>query len=180
MAMEIWLRTNARALLFAMVLPSAVGLIGLMLLAGTSTDQVPAWLRGVGAVLVAISLATIATLAWQLRKPRLAYRDGELFVWLRRGAPFRLPIDVVEGFLLGQAPSLLPGKRHRQTETATLVVRIADRAETWHRQEVKPQLGQWCEGYITIRGTWCEPLNVGLVDRLNQRLTEVSRAVSRD
>jgi len=178
MTMEIWLRTNARALLFAMVLPAAVGLVGLVLLAGIPTNQVPAWLRGVGAVLVAISLATIAALAWQLRKPRLAYRDGELLVWLRSGAPIRLPIDVVEGFLLGQAPSLLPGKRHRQTETATLVVRIADRAEAWHRQEVKPQLGKWCEGYITIRGTWCEPLSIGLVNRLNQRLAEVARAAS--
>ena len=55
----------------------------------------------------------------------------------------------------------------------------SDRAEAWHRQEVKPGLGKWCEGYITIRGTWCEPLSVGLVNRLNQRLAEVARAVSR-
>jgi hypothetical protein len=32
---------------------------------------------------------------------------------------------------------------------------------------------------VTIRGTWCEPLSVGLVNRLNQRLAEVSRAASR-
>lgn len=179
MAIEIWLRTNTRALWFAMVLPSAVGLVGLALLAGILGESAPNWLRGAGAVLLAVSLIALAALAWHMRQPRLAYRDGHLLVWLRRGAPFQLPIEVVEGFLLGQAPSLLPGKRNQQFETATLVVRIADAAEAWHRQDVKPQLGKWCEGYITIRGTWCEPLSVALVDRLNQRLAEVARTASR-
>ncbi|MEX0679097.1 MAG: hypothetical protein WD063_18630 [Pirellulales bacterium] len=179
MAREIWLRTNARALLFGMAPPAAVGLMGLVLLLGIPGRQGPRWLTGVGAVLAAMALATILALAWQMRKPRLAFRDGELLVWLRSGAPIRVPIDVVEGFLLGQAPSLLPLKRHRHAETATLVVRIAEGADEWHRQEVKPQLGKWCEGYITIRGTWCEPLSIGLVNRLNERLAEVTRAASR-
>ncbi len=179
MAMEIWLRTNVRALLFGMVPPAVVGLTGLVLLLGVLGRQRPTWLTGVGAVLVTLSLATIVALAWQMRRPRLAYRDRQLWVRLRSGAPIRVPIDVVEGFLLGQAPSLLPGKRHRQAETATLVVRLADKADAWHTQEVKPQLGKWCEGYITIRGTWCEPLSVGLINRLNERLAEITRAESR-
>jgi hypothetical protein len=119
----------------------------------------------VGGALATISLAAVLALAWELRKPRLAYQDGELLVRLRSGAPIRVPIDVVEGFLLGRAPSLLPGERHRQTETATLVIRIAAGAPQWHRVEVKPQLGKWCEGYVTIRGTWCEPLTLDLVNR---------------
>jgi hypothetical protein len=179
MTMEIWLRTNARAILLGMVPPAVVGLAGLVLLVGIGSREPPGWLRGIGGAMAALSLATIAALAWQLRTPRLAYRNGELLAWLRSGGPIRVPIEMVEGFLLGQAPSLLPGRRHRASETATLVIRIAESASEWQRQEVKPQLGKWCEGYVTIRGTWCEPLSVGLVNRLNQRLAEVSRAASR-
>jgi hypothetical protein len=179
MAMEIWLRTNARALVFGMLPPAVLGLAGLALSLGLAWREPPSWLRVIGAVTAAVALVAIGALARQLRTPRLAYRDGALLVWLRSGEPIRLPIDVVEGFLLGQAPSLLPGKRHRSSETATLVIRLAESADEWQRQDVKPQLGKWCEGYVTIRGTWCEPLSIGLVNRLNQRLAEVSRTASR-
>jgi hypothetical protein len=179
MATEIWLRTNARALIVGMVPPAVVGLVGLLLVAGLPDRPSPTGLRVAGAVLAAISLAVVLALTRELRKPRLAYQDGELLIWLRWGSPIRVPIDLVEGFLLGQAPSLLPGRRHRQTETAALVIRISDRAPEWHRVQVKPQLGKWCEGYVTIRGTWCEPLSLDLVNRLNARLAEVSRTASR-
>ncbi len=178
LSMEIWLRTNTRALMFGMAAPVVVALAGVLLVLGLPGREPPTWLRLLGGGLVALSLLTIAALAWQMRRPRVAYQEGKLLLWLRSGAPIRVPIEVVECFLLGQAPSLLPGKRHRQSETATLLVRIADRAEEWRRQEVKPQLGKWCEGYVTIRGTWCEPLSVDLVNRLNQRLAEISRAPS--
>ena len=161
-----------------MLPPALVGAMGLVLAIGIAGRQPPGWLRVVGGVLVVMAIATIASLAWQMRKPRLAYRDGALLFWLRSAHPIRVPLDVVECFLLGQAPSLLPGKRHHTTETAALTVRIADRATEWHRQEVKPQLGKWCEGYVTIRGTWCEPLSIDLVNRLNQRLADVSRAAA--
>jgi hypothetical protein len=177
--MEVWLRTNSRALLFGMVPPALFGGMGLLLLVGLPGREPPAWLRVAGGVLLAISLLTITALAWQMRKPRLAYRDGELLLWLRSGGPIRIPVRLVECFLLGQAPSLLPGGDKKQAETSALVLRVADRAVEWHRQDVKPQLGKWCEGYITIRGTWCEPLSVPLVNRLNARLAEVSRDVSR-
>jgi hypothetical protein len=39
---------------------------------------------------------------------------------------------------------------------------------------VKPALGAWCDSYVTIRGTWCEPLNGELIRRLNRRLREVT------
>ena len=175
MAVEIWLRTNARAILLGTLLPLAAGIAGLGLLWGVDGDGPHAWLRGLGVVLLAGAGATVAALLWQLRQPRLAYADGQLLLWLRSGAPIRLPVEAVECFWLGQAPSLLPGKRHQQTESAAVVIRIAERAVDWQQQDVKPQLGKWCEGYITIRGTWCEPLNVDLVQRLNQRLAEVTR-----
>jgi hypothetical protein len=82
---------------------------------------------------------------------------------------------VVEGFLLGQGPTLRPGERHRTEQTRTVVVRLAEKEEAWRKQEVKPALGSWCESYITIRGNCCEPLNVELVQRLNQQLAAAQR-----
>ena len=63
----------------------------------------------------------------------------------------------------------------QQTETAAVVIRLAESASAWSHREVKPALGKWCEGYITIRGTWCERLDIAKVNRLNQRLAEVQR-----
>jgi hypothetical protein len=180
MNVEIWLRTNVRAVLFGMALPLAIGLVGLILCVGLPGREPAVWMRGVGVVIVALAAATIFALALQLRQPRLAYLDRHLLVWLRAGAPARVPIEVVECFWLGKSASLLPGKQHHRTETATIVIRLSDKATEWRQQEVKSQLGEWCDGYITIRGTWCEPLSIGLVNRLNQRLAEVARATSHD
>jgi hypothetical protein len=98
-----------------------------------------------------------------------------LLVFLRSGGPIRVPLEIVEGFLLGQAPGLLPGKRHLDAPTSSVVIRLAERAEEWAMIEVKPALGSWCGHYVTLRGTWCEPLSVDLVNRLNARLDEVKR-----
>ncbi len=117
----------------------------------------------------------IVLLAWQSRQPRLAFEPGHLLVYLRSGRPYRVPIEIVECLFLGQAPSRLPSKRHESTKTATVVVRLAERAESWRERDVKPALGSWRDGYITILGTWCEPLDRDLVNRLNQRLAEVRR-----
>jgi hypothetical protein len=172
---EVWLRNNVRALAFGTVLPTIVALLGVGFLAGWPVREPPLWLRIVGGVLFAFGAASVAGLVALMRQPRLAYADRHLLVWLRSGPPLRVPIEVVECFWLGQALGMLPGRRHANTETASVVVRIADSAAEWRHQEVKPRLGTWCEGYITIRGTWCEPLSIQLVNRLNQRLAEVTR-----
>jgi hypothetical protein len=174
MSAEVWLRTNARAVWFGMALPAVVTIAGVLLLAASFAGESSISIRIGGAALVVFGLLLLAALAAQLRRPRLAYRDGQLLVGLRSGPPLGVPIEFVEGFLLGKAPSLLPGKRHRHMDSAALVIRIADAATDWRFREVKPQLGAWCDGYITIRGTWCEPLTLALVNRLNQRLAEVS------
>ncbi len=173
---EVWLRTNARAMWLATILPATVAIAGMVILIGWGNSTATIWPRVAGGVLVGLGVAAVATLAWQARQPRLGYDDGYLLVWLRRGPPLRVPIELVECFWLGQAPSLLPGKRHVNSETASVVVRIAERAPEWRQQQVSPQLGSWCEGYITIRGTWCEPLSIDLINRLNSRLAEVTRA----
>jgi hypothetical protein len=175
---EIWLRTNVRAVLFGAILPLALGLIGLVLCLGLPGRVPTSWMRGLGVGLIVVGGFTIALLLLQLRQPRLAYCDGRLLLWLRSGPPIRVPIGAVECFWLGHGASLLPGKRNERAETQTIVIRIADKAVEWRQQEVKPQLGAWCDGYITIRGTWCEPLNLEVVNRLNQRLAEVTAAAS--
>ncbi len=179
MAPELWLRTNTRALWFGMVLPLALAAVGAMLLWGLPGRDGPSWIRAVGGASLVLGSALVVALLIQLRRPRLAYHDGHLAVWLRSGPPVRVPIECVEGFLLGRAPSLLPGRRHQRSEAASLVIRIAESADEWRQREVKPQLGAWCDGYVTIRGTWCEPLSVALVNRLNERLAEVTRATTR-
>jgi hypothetical protein len=172
--MEIWLRTNRRALLFGMIPPALVAAIGLLLVVGLPSREPPTVVRAIGGVLVVAALAIVGALAWQMRKPRLAYRDRQVLVWLRPGGPIRVPLEVVECFLLGQTSSFLPGGDERHVETSALIIRLAQKAEEWQHLDVKPQLGAWCQGQVIIRGTWCEPLSVPLVNRLNQRLYDVS------
>jgi len=169
---QTWLRTNTRALTLATVLPAAVLAFGLVLAAGCIPRLDQFWLRVVGGVLAAAGAAAVLLLLAQLRQPRVAYQTGRLLIYLRGGGPIRVPIDVVEGFLLGQGPSWLTGTKHATAETANIVIRLSERAEEWARRDVKPALGNWCNHYVTIRGTWCEPLSVPLVNRLNKLLAE--------
>lgn len=79
---------------------------------------------------------------------------------------------------LGQGPSLLPqliGFRKDVEETSMIVIRLAESAEQWKHFDVKPALGLWCDGYITIRGTWCEPITSDLLKRLNDCLITAHR-----
>ena len=168
----VWLKTNRRALGLGMILPAAIAAVGLAM----ALVWEHAAARVGGGLLALVGLSTVGLLAWQMRQPRLAYEPGFLLVYLRGGGPVRVPLEVVEGFLLGQAPSMIAGRQHEQSESASVVVRLADAATEWKRVDVKPALGKWCEGYITIRGTWCEPLNVKVVQRLNALLDEAQRS----
>jgi len=152
---DVWLAQNRRVLLLGMVLP-ALGAVagGVLLYAGWN------W---TGGILLTLGLVLVLSLALQLNRPRIGFQNGHLLFYLRTREPIAVPLEVVEGFLLGQGPTLRPGERHRTEQTRTIVVRLAEKAEDWARREVKPALGSWCEGYITIRGTWCEPLDVDLV-----------------
>jgi hypothetical protein len=111
-------------------------------------------------------------LASQLRRPRVAFEDGAVLFYLRSGPPFAVPVEVVEAFFLGQGPAHLPAVT-KQPQTVNLVARLSQRRTEWARQDVKPALGNWCDGYVTIRGSWCEPLNGELIRKLNRRLKEV-------
>jgi hypothetical protein len=167
----VWLKTNRRAVLLGMIFPVTLIALGISLLLATA-QFIP---RSLGALALAVGGALLGLLLWQLRQPRLAYGQGHLLVYLRAGGPIRLPIEIVECFLLGQAPTMLAGSQHERTETASVMIRLSEKAEEWSHRSVKPALGKWCDGYITIRGTWCEPLGIQVINRLNERLAVAHR-----
>jgi hypothetical protein len=172
---ETWLKPNRRAMAFACAPPSVLGAIGLWVLIDGSEANRYVW-HGIGAALVIAAAVTLAMLLHQMLRPRIAYRDGQVLFYLRSGTPLEVPAPVVEAFFLGQGPAMLPGNTGSHRETVNLVARLSQRHTEWAHQPVKPALGHWCDGYVTIRGTWCEPLGPELIRRLNRRLKEVKSA----
>src|SRR5262245_6201328 len=170
---EVWLRTNRRAILWGMLPPSAIALAGGWLAAGWT--PLGAWGPILGACLIVVAAMSLVALAWQLRQPRLALVGRHLAVYLRRGEPIRVPLEVIECFLLGQAASQLPA-RGKGLKTATVLIRLCPQAAEWVRGDVDARLGQWRDSHFIIRGTWCEPLSVEVVQRLNARLGQAQRA----
>ena len=169
---ETWLRPNRRAIWFGCLPPLIMLAIGAWSIV-RATDQSPSWLRWAGAVMAALGIGMIVMLLRQLRRPRIAYRDGEVLFYLRSGSPIAAPVNVVEAFFLGQGPAVFTGEVRSKHETVNLVARLSQREAEWARREVKPALGNWCDGYVTVRGTWCEPLVPDLIRQLNRRLKEV-------
>jgi hypothetical protein len=174
---EIWLRTNRRALCFGAVPPALFALLGAYFLFGLD-PPVRAWWHWIGGVMVVVGLFNVAILLLQLREPRIAYQAGNVLFYLISGQPIAVPVSVVEAFFLGQGPTMLPGSEKHRDSTVNLVARLTQREISWAERDVKPALGRWCDGYITIRGTWCEPLNGELIRRLNRRLREVTEGIS--
>lgn len=169
---ETWLRPNRRAIWFGCMPPLFLAAIGAwMMFRWTNQDSV--WLLWTGAALAASGVVVTSMLLRQLRRPRIAYRDGEVLFYLRSGSPIATPVSIVEAFFLGQGPAIFTGEARSKRETVNLVARLSQREAEWARREVKPALGNWCDGYVTVRGTWCEPLVPELVRQLNRRLKEV-------
>ena len=139
------------------------------------TSQQPWIVSTICALLGLPPLWMVCGLAFALTRPRIAYEQGSLIVYCELHRATRVPIEIVECFFLGQGPSELPKLAGREPETANVVVRLAESASEWKHREMRPAFGLWCEGYITIRGAWCEPIGRDLMQRLNRRLSEVQR-----
>lgn len=169
---ECWLKTNHRILWVEFVLPVLLFALALTLVGVGVRGRHPA-LSALAAIPGAIGLLVALRIANGLRLPRLGYEDGWLLVYLRGSHPIRVPVDVVEVFFRGQASALM--NRGGQSETSTIVVRLAESASQWHQRDVDRMLGEWCDGYIIIRGTWCQPIDARLLETLNRRLVEVHR-----
>lgn len=173
----MWLKGNRRAGTL-LAIPLLVVLASAVATTYSAWGTSWKWL-GVGAG--ALSLIGLGLVIWYIRLPRIASQGGNLLLYLRGWAPLPVPLDVVECFFLGQGASMLPrpleGKQGEASETSTVVVRLAESAKEWHHRDVRGFLGQWCEGYITVRGTWCEPLNAEVMGRLNRLLVEEHRRI---
>jgi hypothetical protein len=172
---EVWLRNNRRALFVGMIVPGLWLAIAL-LAACISLVTGQSWLFVAAAILLSLPpLWMLGGLAYASTIPRLAYERGELLVYLDLSQPVRLPIEIVEVFFLGQGPSELPKLAGREPETQNVIVRLAESATEWKQRDVRPGIGHWCEGYITLRGSWCEPITRDVMQQLNRRLAEVQR-----
>jgi hypothetical protein len=172
---EVWLHSNRRALAVGMIVPglwliAALAALGISLSTGQSW-----WIAALAAVLSLPPLWMLGGLAYAMTLPRLACERNHLRVYADAYRPTRVPIEIVEVFFLGQGPSPLPKLAGRRPETQNIVVRLAESATQWREREVRPAIGQWCGGYITLRGSWCEPITRELMQRLNHRLAELQR-----
>jgi hypothetical protein len=172
---EVWLRTNRRALLLGSIMPV------MLLLAGCSFLAVAYWQQWHWSFWLVPSFAAVAgiyligNLLWHAAQPRLAYEPDSLLVYLEANEPVRVPLEIVECFFLGQGPSELPKIDGMEPETSNVIVRLAERAKDWHHRDVKPAIAHWCEGYITLRGAWCEPISGEALKALNHRLATAHR-----
>lgn len=173
--MEIWLRTNRRALLMAMIPPGLLLAGNLAVMVWSLATHQTWFITAMCGLFVLVLLWLISGLTSAMFLPRIAYQNGDLLVYLELHRATRVPIDIVEVFFLGQGPSELPKLRGREPETQNVIVRLAESATEWKHRQVRPAFGMWCEGYITIRGSWCEKITPEIMRRLNQRLAEVHR-----
>ena len=128
---ETWLKTNWRLHLPLMLVKALFLAIILVLLA----RSVGGW---VTVALAAKFLIVYVALFYFLTRyfGVLSYAKGHLCVYRGRMPIACVPIELVEGFLLGQGPSYLPGKSASRLDVATVVVKLADRAEEWEHQEM--------------------------------------------
>jgi hypothetical protein len=172
---EVWLRTNRRALALSMILPGLLLAAALAAIAWSLATQQFLLVSGVLAAIVGVLLWILFSLYHASKLPRIAYQSGELLVYVDVHQPTRVPIDIVEVFFLGQGPSELPKLRGREPETQNVIIRLAESAAEWKHRDMRPAVGLWCEGYITIRGSWCEPITPEIMRRLNHRLAEIHR-----
>ena len=173
---EPLLRCNFRIAMLGMGLAVLVMVAGgttLVLAGGSRVGQVA------GSTLLLLGFAWFLSILCVARRPRLGYYGGELLVYLRAGKPIHIPIDVVEVFFLGQGPVTGKDPRNRSEYegivAANVVVRLSEAATEWHRRDVNVALGVWQDGYITLRGLWCERLNGEVLQRMNRRLVEIKR-----
>lgn len=172
---EVWLRTNRRAVLLGLILPALLALGGVFLLSAAILGSWHwGWLAAASVIILG-ALYLAGNLLWLAAQPRLACQANELLVFFEPNQPIRVPLDIVECFFLGQGASELPKIDGIEPETSNVIVRIAERAKDWHHRDVKASLGHWCEGYITLRGAWCEPISGEALKQLNHRLAEAHR-----
>ena len=177
---ECWLRPNRRVLVLAIGLHLLIALLASLLATGLWFPKSPLSLKVcVGIVAVWTWIRTVLRIR-DACLPRVAYQQGEVLFFLRNLRALRVPVAEVECFFLGQTDSMLASSTATEPsagvlKTRAVVVRLAEPATAWHSRDIRRELGVWADGYITIRGTWCEPMTADLVKGLNSRLAKIHR-----
>lgn len=173
---ECWLKSNRRAVWPLLTLPALIDFVGAVALGWGVFAGWPVWsLVLSGAVTVVGAIVTLAIARWSFR-PRLAYSNGELLVYVHALEPLRVPIDVVEVFFRGQSDVPLAAFERTAAKTSNVIVRLAEADTQWHRREIPAAFGKWADGYIILSGTMCEPISLELLRQLNGRLMAIHRA----
>lgn len=175
--MDVWLRTNPRPFLAALLLPGLMLLIAAGSVAWGLITGASLWWVTVGASLALAALVVGGLLVVRSRLPVLARQGDKLLLYLDGSAPIAIPIQVVECFFVGQGDMRISDRAGHKLEASTVILRIAEAANEWKHRDVPPRLAHWCEGYITIQGAWCEPIVPELVTGLNKKLVASHRAM---
>lgn len=165
---ETWLNPNRRILTVALVLPLAMAVSG-VLLVGLCAG--PGYRSG-GLCLLLFSALLGSWFIRNMFVPRLGYQRGFLLVRLGGAAPVAVPIQSVECFFLGRENLAHSGIAGLKSKVSSVVIRLDETAKDWKTRKIKSRLGSWEEGYIVVRGTWCEPIKDQLVASLNERLRQ--------
>lgn len=173
---KVLLHSNRRIATLGLCVSLVLALMSLALVIGEQAS----WLRGMGLVILMISVC-LGIMAWMFRTaPRVALSDTELHVYVRSlRRPFRIPLDVVEVFFMGQGAVSgdEPGhpRDYSKAVAANVIVRLAESQSSWHGRDVNIWLAVWAEGYITLRGLWCENIDQELLKTMNSALAAAKR-----
>jgi len=127
---EIWLRTNRRALQLALILPG-LAVVGCAVGRGSPCKmrRRRCWRWFLVAIAIGAGYLSLS-LIWQMGQPRLAYRLGELLVYLGEREPIAVPIEVVEVFFLGRVPAICRRWRARSRRRRTSLCGSRNRRRT--------------------------------------------------
>ncbi|EAQ81453.1 hypothetical protein [Blastopirellula marina] len=166
---SLWLAANHRpaqvAALFSAIFFAGSGISALL-----RTQVAGGFALG---LLAAAIVAAGVTL--RLRQPpRIRYDHPYLVLRFPGAGIFRVPLEAVECFFIGVAKYEPSGSSPR--ESVAVVVRLAERAREWKQRDVPAEYGRWCDGYIVLDGTWCEPIAEAKVLQLNRWLIDAKKA----
>ena len=168
MSREVWLKPNRRALTLAMAIPWLLTALGVWL-----TWKPDGYMRWFGLMLSLAGISAILFLGAMCWQPRLAVQDDRMLLFLQLGKPLSVPLSIVECVFLGRPET--HSALSQRNRMVSLVIRLAEAATEFKQRAVKPALGRWEDGYITIHGAWCEPLTLELAQQLNTKLRDAQR-----
>ncbi len=174
---QVWLRGNRRALFVGGAIPLLLGTLAVLVTVFGARIGINMPLRLASGILALLCSMVSFAILNQLRFPRIGF-DGdsfELLFYSGRPRIIRIPVEVVEVFFGGQGDTDVRATGDI-VKARNVVVRFAEREKQWHEREILPSVGVWKDGYIAIKGAWCEPITGELLKELNHRLVQAKRS----